>query len=95
MMTRLWLDGPRGVRRGLVAIKAELGRQLAVGGPTTVEITSLLAQGRTVMTEAVHSFKIGGNPVSARVMAAFDIDPNGRIHEWRESYDLKSVTDQF
>ena len=33
--------------------------------------------------------------ISCTVMAAFEIDANGRICQWRENYDLKSVTDQI
>jgi hypothetical protein len=29
------------------------------------------------------------------MMAAFDIDADGRIKRYRESFDLKSITDQI
>jgi limonene-1,2-epoxide hydrolase len=47
------------------------------------------------MVEQVHSFRIGGNPLSTVVMAVFELGPDGRIKQWREAYDLKSVTDQI
>jgi hypothetical protein len=36
----------------------------------------------------------GGKPISCAVMAAFEIDGNGRINQWRAT-TLKSVTDQI
>jgi hypothetical protein len=28
-------------------------------------------------------------------MAVFELDATGRIKQWREAYDLKSITDQI
>jgi uncharacterized protein (TIGR02246 family) len=91
----VWVDGPQGVRRGVDAIKSELAAQLTVFGGVTVDVKSLLTDGETVMVEEVSSFSIGGNPVSAVVMAVFELDTDGRITQWREAYDLKSVMDQI
>jgi limonene-1,2-epoxide hydrolase len=91
----VWVDGPQGVRRGVDAIKSELAAQLTAFEGVTVDVKSLLTDGETVMVEEVSSFSIGGNPVSAVVMAVFELDTDGRIKQWRESYDLKSVTDQI
>jgi limonene-1,2-epoxide hydrolase len=38
---------------------------------------------------------IGGNPISAVAMAVFELDADGRITQWREAYDLKSMMDQI
>ena len=29
------------------------------------------------------------------VMSAFEIDADGKVKRWRDSYDLKSITDQI
>jgi limonene-1,2-epoxide hydrolase len=90
----VWVDGPQGVRRGVDAIKSELIAQLAVSEGVTVDVKSLVTDGGTVMVEQVSRFSVGGNPISAVVMAVFELDTAGRITQWREAYDLKSVTDQ-
>ena len=91
----VWVDGPQGVRRGEDAIKSELAAQLGVFAGATVDVRSLLSDGRTVMAEYVSNFSAGGNPISSVVMAVFELGADGRIRQWREAYDLKSVTDQI
>jgi limonene-1,2-epoxide hydrolase len=90
-----WLDGPQGVRRGVDAIKSELTAQLKAVGGVMVDVKSLVSGGGTVMVEQVSNSSIGGKPISALVMAVFELDADGRITQWREAYDLKSVTDQI
>jgi limonene-1,2-epoxide hydrolase len=92
----VYVDGPRGVHRGIDAITAELEAQAAMGfGDLTIEVRSLVANGGTVMLERVDSLTVGGTPLSIEIMAAFEIDADGRIQRWRESYDFKSVADQL
>jgi limonene-1,2-epoxide hydrolase len=91
----VWVDGPQGVRRGAEAIKSELAAQLKAVGGVFVDVKSLLTEGGTVMVEQVSNSSIGGNPISAVVMAVFELDADGRIKQWREAYDLKSVMDQI
>ena len=91
----VWVDGPQGVRHGAHAISSELASQLAVGGSTEVEIKTLLSEAATVMVEEVSTFTIAEASISAVVMAVFEFDQHGRITQWREAYDLRSVTDQI
>lgn len=91
----VWVDGPQGVRRGADAIKSELATQLKAVGGVRVEVWLLLSKGTTVMVEQVSNSSINGNPISAVVMAVFELDAEGRIKQWREAYDLKSVMDQL
>lgn len=91
----VWVDGPQGVREGVEAITDELAAQLAATGGTTVDVKSLVADDGTVMAEEVSHFSIAGQPISAVVMAVFELDTDGRIKQWREAYDLKSLTDQI
>jgi limonene-1,2-epoxide hydrolase len=91
-----WIDGPRGSHQGREAIRAELEDQSKMGFVMTgIEVKSLLADGSTVMMERVDSFTIGGKTFSMEVMAAFEVGADGLITRWRDSYDLKSVTDQI
>jgi limonene-1,2-epoxide hydrolase len=91
----VWVDGPQGERRGADAIKSELAAQLNAVGGVVVDVKTLLSDGGTVMVEQVSNSSIGGNPISAVVMAVFELDGDGRITQWREAYDLKSVIDQI
>jgi limonene-1,2-epoxide hydrolase len=78
----LFIDGPRGVHRGVDAIRSELESELAMGFGN-------------VMMEGTENYRIGGKPFSLEVMGSFHVDADGRITRWRYSYDLKSVTDQI
>jgi limonene-1,2-epoxide hydrolase len=91
----VWVDGAQGVRRGAKAILDELTKQLAIARGQTIEVITLVADGGIVMVEWHGGWTMGGKPISCAVMAAFEIDGNGRINQWRESYDLKSITDQI
>jgi limonene-1,2-epoxide hydrolase len=91
----VWVDGPQGVRRGANAIVDELTKHLAISHSMTMEVITLVANGGTVMVEWRGDWTMGCKPISTTVMAAFEIDANGRINKWRERYDLKSVTDQI
>jgi limonene-1,2-epoxide hydrolase len=91
----VWIDGPQGARHGADAIKSELAAQLKAVGGAVVEVKTLLTEGATVMVEQVSHCSIRGTPVSAVVMAVFELEPNGRIKQWREAYDLKSMMDQI
>jgi limonene-1,2-epoxide hydrolase len=91
----VWIDGPQGVRRGADAIKSELAVQLKMTRGVNVDVKTLVSDGGTVMVEQVSNASIRGNPISAVVMAVFELDADGRIKQWREAYDLKSVTDQI
>jgi limonene-1,2-epoxide hydrolase len=92
----VFIDGPRGVHRGVDAIRSELEAELAMGfGSVIIDVKSLVANGGTVMMEGVENYRIGGKPFSLEVMGAFEFDVEGRITRWRYSYDLKSITDQI
>jgi limonene-1,2-epoxide hydrolase len=90
-----WVDGPQGVRQGADAIKTELAAQLTALGGVRVEVRTLVADGPTVMVEQVSNASVGGNSITSVVMAVFEFDADGRIRQWREVYDLKSVMDQI
>ena len=91
----VWVDGPRGVHHGLDALRSELEVQISMGFEVVKEdVKSLVAERGTVMLERVEHLRIGGEPFSLEVMSAFDIDAYGKITRWRDSYDLKLITDQ-
>jgi limonene-1,2-epoxide hydrolase len=92
----VFIDGPRGVYRGIDAIRAELKDEISMGfGGTKIDVDSLVANDGTVMMEGVENYRIGGEHLFLEVMGAFAIGADGRITRWRYSYDLKSITDQL
>jgi limonene-1,2-epoxide hydrolase len=91
----VYIDGPRGVHKGVNAIRAELQSQLEMVPNTTVEIMTLAASGGTVLTERVDICEIAGQSVPMEVVGVFDVDSEGRITRWRDYYDLPTLVQQF
>ena len=91
----LYVDGPRGVHRGIDAIRAEFEAIVQIVPSTTVDIKALVANGGTVMVERVDNFEIGGKPFDLEVVGVFDVDDNGRITRWHDYYDLRSSEERI
>jgi hypothetical protein len=58
-------------------------------------VDTLIADGGTVMVEWHGGFTAGRTTVHTKVMAAFEIDAKGQIKQMRESFDMRSLTDQL
>jgi limonene-1,2-epoxide hydrolase len=56
-------------------------------------ISTLVADGGTVMVEWHGGWTIGGRWIATTVMAVFEV-VDGRIVQMREAYDLQSLLDQ-
>lgn len=91
----VWVDGPNGVHRGASAVVEELTRQLSIFRGQWLEVDALVADGGTVMVEWHGGFPAGDTNIHTKVMAAFEVDANGRIAQMREIFDMKSLTDQL
>ena len=92
----VYIDPLRGVFSGTDALNAEFEAQAAMGfDDVAIDLKSLVADGGTVMMERTDRFSVAGKPFSMEVMAAFDIDADGRVKRWRDSYDSKSITDRI
>jgi limonene-1,2-epoxide hydrolase len=91
----VWVDGPNGVHCGAKAVVDELMRQLSIARGYWVEVDTLVAEGGTVMVEWHGGFTLGDAPIAGKVMAAFEVEENGRITQMRESFDMKSLTEQI
>lgn len=90
----VYIDGPRGVHRGVDTIKAEFQVTVGMVPSTTVTIGSLAVSGRTVLVERVDTFEIDGKPIDMEVMGALDVNDDGRITRWRDYYDLPTLVEQ-
>ena len=92
----VYVDGPRGVHRGTDALRTEFETQLAMGfRMVSLGVKSLVAEDGLVMLERVDTFEAGGQPFSMDMMCAIEVDTNGRIKRWVESYDFQSISDQL
>jgi limonene-1,2-epoxide hydrolase len=91
----VWTDGPRGVFRGIDAIRAELQSVVKMVPSTTVDVKALVANAGTVMIERVDKFEVQGKPFGLEVAGVFEVDSNGRINRWRDYYDLRSLEDRI
>jgi limonene-1,2-epoxide hydrolase len=91
----VWVDGPNAVHHGAKAVVDELTRQLSIFRGQWVEVDTLVADGGTVMVEWHGGFTANRTTIETKVMAAFEIDANGQIKQMRESFDMKSLTDQI
>jgi limonene-1,2-epoxide hydrolase len=91
----VWVDGPNGVHHGAEAIVDELARQLSTFRGQWAEVDTLIADGGTVMVEWHGGFTARGKTIHTKVMAAFEVDADGRIRQMRESFDMKSLVDQL
>ena len=91
----VYIDGPRGVHRGIKALRTELQSQLAMVPNTTVYIKSVAASGGSVLTERVDNCEIAGKTVGFESVGVFDVDSEGRITRWRDYYDLPTFVEQM
>jgi limonene-1,2-epoxide hydrolase len=91
----VYINGPFGSFRGLDAIRSHLQAQIDIVRWESIDVKSLVADGGTVMMERVDNVSRGGHTLSLEVMAAFEVDADGTLKYWRDSFDLKSITDQI
>ena len=80
----VYIDGPRGVHRGIEAIRSEFASQVQMVPSTTVDIKIPVANGGAV----------AGNPIEHEEVGVFEIDGDGRITRWRDYYDLNAVAER-
>ncbi|MGV0742883.1 nuclear transport factor 2 family protein [Mycolicibacterium sp. XJ870] len=90
----VYIDGPRGVHRGIDAIRTELQSIFAMVPSTTVDIKTLAISDGTVLAQRVDNIEIEGKPIGIEAVGVFDVDSNGRITRWRDYYDLPTLMDQ-
>ena len=78
---------------GKDAIKGVLGMVLGPATDVRFEITHIVADGDTVLTERIDTFTIGGKTVTLPVMGTFELR-DGKIAAWRDYFDLATWTKQ-
>ena len=82
--------------QGHAAIRATLGFYLsAATTEAEFEVLALAASGRTVLTERIDRFAIGGKSVALPVMGAFEVTADGKIAAWRDYFDMAQFSAQL
>jgi limonene-1,2-epoxide hydrolase len=73
------------------AIGADLLRQAHLFRDLTSEIVTMASVGQTVVAERLDSLTINDKPVTLHVAAFFEVNPAGKIVNWREYLDSNEV----
>jgi limonene-1,2-epoxide hydrolase len=79
--------------QGHAAIKAVLERFLKPAQAVDFVMLNVAANGDTVHTERLDRFSMGGKTVELPVAGVFEIK-DGKIHAWRDYFDLTTWTRQ-
>lgn len=90
----VWTDGPRGIYRGVDAIRTEVESQVQLVPSITVDVRNLVASGGTVMVERADIFETQGRSFDLEVVGVFEVDDDGKITRLRDYYDLSSLMDR-
>ncbi len=80
--------------RGHEAIRATLDQFLTPATEAEFEIRALACTGRTVLTERIDRFTLGGKRIELPVMGAFEVGEDGRITAWRDYFDMQQFLQQ-
>jgi limonene-1,2-epoxide hydrolase len=90
----VYIDGPRGVHRGIEAIRSEFATLAAIVPSTSVDIKTLTTDRSAVMVERGERFEIEGKPIDHEVVGVFDLNDHGQITRWRDYYDLPTLLER-
>jgi len=91
----VYIDGPLATHQGKEAIDAEIHAQVKRFRGVVVDVTSLVSDGATVMTEEIDHFELAGRRFAMRVAGAFEVNSDGLITRWRQYYDRASISKEI
>jgi limonene-1,2-epoxide hydrolase len=81
--------------KGAAAIRAVIQGYLGLATEVDWTVHHLAeTQNGVVLTERTDRFRIRGKWIELPVMGAFEVE-NGRIHAWRDYFDMKQFQDQL
>lgn len=80
---------------GTEAIAKVLTGYLGAATDAEFEVLAIASRGRTVLTERIDRFTIGGKRIELPVMGAFEVDEDGRITAWRDYFDMNQFMSQM
>ena len=87
----VYIDGPRGVHRGIDAIRSEFAALAEMVPSTTVDIKFVGVDGRAVLVERTEHFEVGGKLIDHDVVGVFEVNEDGRFTRWRDYYDVTTL----
>jgi limonene-1,2-epoxide hydrolase len=82
-----WHPGPMNPAIGKAALRVAIDEWLTGAVGCRAEVHSMVSDGRLVMHERTDHFLLGDKQTATPVAAAFVVD-GGRIHAWREYFDM-------
>ena len=82
-----WHPGPTKPAIGKAALRVAIDEWLTGAVGVRGEVHSRVSDGRLVMHERTDHFLLGGQETATPVAAAFVVE-EGRIHAWREYFDM-------
>ena len=82
-----WHPGPMKPAIGKAALRVAIDEWLTGAVDVRAEVHSRVSDGRLVMHERTDHFLLGGQETATPVAAAFVVE-EGRIHAWREYFDM-------
>jgi limonene-1,2-epoxide hydrolase len=83
----VWDNVPIGAVKGIEAIRQAVADYVGRMSSGSLDVINLAASGNIVLTERMDRFVYDGQPVSARVMGAFEI-VGDKIAAWRDYFDI-------
>ncbi len=90
----VWDNIPMGPAHGIDGCKALMTQFPPVDGIEFV-VHNIAVNGAAVLTERTDRFLVGGRWRSIRVMGCFEVDPAGRIKNWRDYFDMAEFQREF
>ena len=80
---------------GRDAIRETLEQFITPATKAEFAILALAVSGSTVLTERVDRFVINGRKIELPVMGAFEVTSAGKIHAWRDYFDMAAFMRQM
>ena len=92
----VWHNIPMEPIKGVAAMREAVDGFMGPVETCDWSITSIAANGQTVLTERVDAFELkNGGRASLPVMGTFEIDADGKIAQWRDYFDMGQFQREF
>lgn len=92
----VWHNIPMEPIKGVAAMREAVDGFMGPVETCDWSITSIAANGQTVLTERVDAFELkNGGRAALPVMGTFEIDAEGKIAQWRDYFDMGQFQREF
>lgn len=90
----VWDNIPMGPAHGIAACKALIAQLPPVDGIEFV-VHAMAVNANMVLTERTDRFLVDGRWRDIRLMGIFEVNPSGKIQNWRDYFDLAEFQRAF